>query len=256
MIENLRENLLDRGSFKELANFFIQKTIDEYLNEDPEYCEILSLAAEAFLDESIQIVFNVCKSPIEKIFINSLIMAFLSNDPFGLLVHQTYEDTSKEVEDFRKYHKNFVDFLEWYQDKNSSYEGIEEYLDHELSKGKMDQQERHFLHRLMLRYNYLPLSDSFHMTLQPKFPDILVDERSIRPDIFFWAPDIPDLKIIVECDGFAYHSDKGSFISDRKRDRILQSKGFRVLRYSGSEIHKDPVSVSGDIFDFLSKYSE
>ena len=44
---------------------------------------------------------------------------------------------------------------------------------------------------------------------------------------------------IVECDGHAYHSTKEAIGRDRKRDRILQACGLRVIRFTGSEIHHD-----------------
>lgn len=43
----------------------------------------------------------------------------------------------------------------------------------------------------------------------------------------------------VEIDGFAYHSDKDTFVKDRQRHRELDEIGWRLTRFSGSEVHHD-----------------
>ena len=48
------------------------------------------------------------------------------------------------------------------------------------------------------------------------------------------------LKIDVECDGYDWHTkDFKQVERDRKRDRFMLSKGYIVLRFSGSQIEKD-----------------
>ena len=37
----------------------------------------------------------------------------------------------------------------------------------------------------------------------------------------------------------------------RKRDRALKAKGYEVLRYSGGEIHTDPVAAATDLAEYL-----
>ncbi|MBO8155871.1 MAG: DUF559 domain-containing protein [Bacillaceae bacterium] len=42
-----------------------------------------------------------------------------------------------------------------------------------------------------------------------------------------------------ECDGKAYHSSPEQKTHDRKKDRYLSRRGWTVLRFSGSEIHRN-----------------
>lgn len=42
----------------------------------------------------------------------------------------------------------------------------------------------------------------------------------------------PKAKVVIECDGAAFHTDKAK---DQARDRVLKSKGWRVYRISGSD---------------------
>jgi very-short-patch-repair endonuclease len=49
----------------------------------------------------------------------------------------------------------------------------------------------------------------------------------------------PYQMIAIECDGKAYHSTPKQKAHDRKKDKFLQSKGWTVLRFTGSRIHRD-----------------
>ncbi|GAA1628092.1 DUF559 domain-containing protein [Georgenia ruanii] len=42
--------------------------------------------------------------------------------------------------------------------------------------------------------------------------------------------------VVVECDGFAYHSGRREFQEDRRRDRELLARGFVVLRFTRDEV--------------------
>jgi very-short-patch-repair endonuclease len=47
-------------------------------------------------------------------------------------------------------------------------------------------------------------------------------------------------RIDVECNGEVYHSAKEAMVKDRERNNELASYGWTVLRFSGSEIMRDP----------------
>jgi hypothetical protein len=128
---------------------------------------------------------------------------------------------------------------------------MEEYLDEVMRRGEMSQDERDDLTCWIFRYRFIPLDNSYHMTLQPRFPEIKIDGKAVRPDIYFWIPSKPDINIIVECDGYHYHSDKDKFRSDRQRDRAFKSLGYDVLRFSGSEIVADPVNTPHQLARYL-----
>lgn len=56
--------------------------------------------------------------------------------------------------------------------------------------------------------------------------------------------------IVVECDGHDFHErTKEQARRDRQRDRFMQSLGYRVLRFTGSEIFGDPERCADEIFD-------
>ena len=54
----------------------------------------------------------------------------------------------------------------------------------------------------------------------------------------------------IECDGHDFHQKtKLQAQRDKKRDRYLTSKGYRVYRFTGSEIWKDPIGCASQIFE-------
>ncbi|WP_078965870.1 endonuclease domain-containing protein [Streptomyces aureocirculatus] len=50
---------------------------------------------------------------------------------------------------------------------------------------------------------------------------------------------LPKQKIGIELDGYAWHSSPEAFTRDRARQRELELDGWRIVRFSGSEITKD-----------------
>lgn len=59
--------------------------------------------------------------------------------------------------------------------------------------------------------------------------------------------------LAIYCDGFQYHYNKDSVIKDRTQDRILQLLGYKVLRYTGSEIFNNIIGCLNEIDLFLKK---
>lgn len=59
-------------------------------------------------------------------------------------------------------------------------------------------------------------------------------------------------RIVVECNGHEQHEKtKEQARRDKQRDRILQLAGFKVLRYTGTEIHADPLECAREIYTIV-----
>jgi very-short-patch-repair endonuclease len=54
-------------------------------------------------------------------------------------------------------------------------------------------------------------------------------------------------RLIVEVDGYAYHSTRVAFERDRVRDAELQAAGFRVIRITWRQIVEEPLAVAARI---------
>jgi very-short-patch-repair endonuclease len=86
----------------------------------------------------------------------------------------------------------------------------------------------------------------FYIELQDAQAQFRCKDNSFRP------------KIVVECDGHDFHEKtKEQAQKDKERDRTLQSCGYPVFRFSGSEIWEDPFKCAKATLDFLnSKLAE
>lgn len=59
------------------------------------------------------------------------------------------------------------------------------------------------------------------------------------------------LAVVVECDGHDFHEKtKEQARKDKSRDRDLQSRGFRVLRFAGSELYRNPFECVEQLEEF------
>lgn len=58
--------------------------------------------------------------------------------------------------------------------------------------------------------------------------------------------------LVVECDGHDFHErTKEQAAKDRSRDRDLQAKGYRVFRFTGSELYRKPLGCASETWDWL-----
>lgn len=65
-------------------------------------------------------------------------------------------------------------------------------------------------------------------------------------------PPETSVRVVVECDGHNFHErTKEQAARDRSRDRDLQAQGYRVLRFTGSEIYRDAFHCAGEIIEAL-----
>jgi very-short-patch-repair endonuclease len=59
--------------------------------------------------------------------------------------------------------------------------------------------------------------------------------------------------VVVECDGYSYHSDQREFREDRRRDRELVARGYVVLRFTWADIMRDPGLVVTEVLRALAR---
>jgi very-short-patch-repair endonuclease len=71
---------------------------------------------------------------------------------------------------------------------------------------------------------------------------LLVAGRRIECDCVWQKP-----RAIVELDGRAIHDTAAAFERDRVRDRMLQARGWRLVRVTWRQLHDDPDGVAYDL---------
>jgi len=94
--------------------------------------------------------------------------------------------------------------------------------------------------------------------LVERFPRAMRVERQVdvggwRVDFLIHVPnglDGPDKLFIVECDGHEFHErTKDQAARDRSRDRAATVNGIPILRFTGSELWRDPFGCARQVFD-------
>lgn len=54
-------------------------------------------------------------------------------------------------------------------------------------------------------------------------------------------------RLVVECDGEAFHSGRDRVEYDKRRDRFFVTQGIAVMRFSGREIQRDPRGCAAQV---------
>lgn len=197
-----------------------------------------------------QAIFKFAESPIEKIFLNALnIHTFPYRGVFIQFTHNRV-DIRDITPDRIKPQKEVVGLWRRYQ-KLSYKNTISSFLDMTVEVAGISEAKRDKALIDLLKYYIAKLYGLYYIVLQPTIKDVLVNGRPIRVDIYICSPNNDDFKLIVECDGYSYHSDKSTFTQDRTRDRLLHMKGFKVLRFSGSDIVANPTGMAEELRKYL-----
>jgi hypothetical protein len=239
-VKKIRKIFID----KELTKIFFQDLMDAISKKlDVDHCsrnKLFYKNRQKYTLETLDILFECCESPIEKIFLNTILIYFLYQSAYFLyqpLFASSSSNTSTTIKKIKSKYQESIFVCqefdkEW--DDNDPLKGVFEIM--YFQEARLDTH----------RYN------NYHFIIQPQFPDLIIQNRSIRADLLIWKPS-NDFKLIVECDGYKYHSDEESFSRDRKRDRLFKLHGYEVFRFSGKEICNEPYKCSKDLFDYLIK---
>jgi very-short-patch-repair endonuclease len=91
---------------------------------------------------------------------------------------------------------------------------------------------------------------AFIVQPQAQLGDWRVDFLLHVPD---WAESTGEWKqVVVECDGHDFHEKtKEQAAKDRRRDRAVQKAGIKVLRFTGSELWRDPMRCAAEVIDVI-----
>lgn len=77
--------------------------------------------------------------------------------------------------------------------------------------------------------------------------EIEIDNKLYRVD-FMLINYLNDKKIVIECDGYEYHSSKEQIVKDNQRQRDLENAGYIVIRFLGTEIFNNPINCVYDVY--------
>ena len=98
----------------------------------------------------------------------------------------------------------------------------------------------------LMQWNYERRNRGHTYLLQPQ-NEVAVDGTVYAIDFVVTHPD-HSLRLAVELDGHEFHEKtKQQVAKDKKRERMITSKGYRILRFSGYEVVKSPLAVVDEV---------
>jgi very-short-patch-repair endonuclease len=253
----ITETLASKEEFLPILEHFIERSIQEEFENSDDHGPISYFSFyQKFLPQiahrSFGYIYEYSQSPIEKIFLSSLLLLAVKNRMPCLHITPPMEDALELISAFREKHMLIMKLVDSYKEVtgDENLVDFEASLNEKVISGSLPKEaalEIQVHENVIKHFEW----NSYHFTLQAGLPHIKVDGRPIRVDLLIWVPGDESIKIVIECDGFAYHSSKETFQKDRIRDRVLQMNGYRVLRFSGAEINKDPAKISSEVLDLL-----
>ena len=246
--------LLDQVIEEKLGEFALADVVDavqELVEIDKVGSgEVSGSLASCILLFNTEAIFKYAESPIEKIFLNALnIHTFPFRRVLIQFIHHRLDIGDIDPKSSRP-QEEVVDFWRRYQ-KLSYKNTINSFLDMMVEVADISERQRTKALIDLLNYYIAKLYGLYYVVLQPTIKDVLVNGKPIRVDIYICSPDNENLKLVVECDGYGYHSNKSSFTQDRTRDRLLHMKGYKVLRFSGSDIVNNPTGMAEELCKYL-----
>jgi very-short-patch-repair endonuclease/predicted transcriptional regulator of viral defense system len=88
-----------------------------------------------------------------------------------------------------------------------------------------------------------------HRLPLPRFNDwIFLGPKRFQVDCHW-----PDLRLIVELDGWEGHSTRSAFQDDRARDRVLKVAGYSLIRLTWAQLNTEPTAVAADLRKLLGR---
>lgn len=253
--DSVREFLLDKKSTLEVVEEFLIDAFERsphWTSLDPKVREKIRLASELNIKNAVDKVFRYSESKIETIFLNSMLFFSFLRGPLFLLFTPRFSSVSQSLENMRTTDSENL-YLQRLFDEQTGSKNPMEFIEALESTPNVPEQEKKRRASLHFMWRMLGFKDKFHISMQSGIEEITVEGHHIRPDILIWMPSRPEFKLIVECDGYAFHSDKSSFTRDRVRDRQLKSHDYEVLRFSGLEIYHNPVETAMELVAYLDK---
>jgi hypothetical protein len=252
------EIIQSENSAKEFLHIMIKDSISELFENEKnaEFFEKAIRTSLAFGDISLNFINTYSESPIEKLFLYSLLITSFKYQFLGIVVLPPQINPIEYIKNSTEHYRELIEYYNSFKTKaNGDLRIFEKLLQDNIkseNNNNITEKQKQQINVDVVMYLGFDFYNKIHIMLQPTFKNIL-DGKNIRGDMLIWIPPYKNIKILIECDGYAFHSSKEAFTSDRKRDRVLKNNGIEVLRFSGSEIKTDFIKTSYEVMNSLMK---
>jgi hypothetical protein len=217
--QNIVEASQDRDTFKLATlhlfdNLIVNQRYGDGVYEEKSDSKELSRYEIAchHLNGNIDMIYDYAESPIERLFLCSLLMVSMRFSPFMIAITTPIVADVFPAKIFTLHKRNLDNRREFRKDPSivhiaETFQILEELEPavYSILPKHLDAMGRGLVNNMGYLLNGLVFS--IHVSLQPTFEKVRVEGKAIRPDMMLWVPIRPDFKLIVECDGYQYHSD-------------------------------------------------
>lgn len=94
---------------------------------------------------------------------------------------------------------------------------------------------------------------AWELIIELGLPLPLVNHRLLGMEVdFHW----PELRLVLEVDGFEFHGGLEAFHRDRERDSALALAGHQVLRFTWRQLDKDRIRTAGALSAAIARREE
>lgn len=180
-------------------------------------------------------------------------------DELGVFSNHTYNLKIKEFDIFNQLCDKAKELTFVYSHKEGSQLGVLDVMSFDEELVKMTPIEQ-ILYIAFCIYEFY-CEEDFQASLYPQFicecgdtkyiVDFLIESVCIdKCEIVFKKP------IVIECDGFEYHSNKKQMENDYARENALKSNGYDIMRFTGSQIYNNPFGCVKEIIKYIYKTLE
>ena len=209
------------------------------------YC-LLSLGNVGF---SIENIFRYATNDTEKNFLSAVLICSLVQGDLLLRIEAPFNFATEEIKRARDVYSQVM--LAWKKFQvNTGKTSMNSFIEYLYAANVFSEEQKMVFEQNMMM-KILDHYRSYIFSIKSTFGDIKIRDKYLETNMLVWSIAQPDFKLLIECDRFDYQTDKSAFSDDRARDRYLQSLGFQIFRFSGSEIMEDPMVKAQELVNYL-----
>ncbi len=249
-LNNLNFRLTVRNETLSIVNKLLK---DMLYTSPPDNISIalFSQLALTYAKENTDAIFKSATSPTQKIFLNALQISALTKGVLFLRMTETVNSATKKIQIARKNYNGTLHIWNLFQEQTGE-KSMNMFIDF-INNEPISESLKNQIMTDML-FNIYDIYKTFMFSIKSNFQEFsLMNKKTIETDIFVWTISEPQFRLVVECDEYNYNFDKSTFSRDRARDRLLQSKGYQVLRFSSQEIISNPLGKAKELIDYLER---
>jgi hypothetical protein len=201
------------------------------------------------IENGVDKIFKYASSPIQKMFFSSIFLNALNKGIFFTTIMPPLHSATEQIENVRGNWRFTIEMWRNYQ-RQSGETTMDSFLYYINNLSGLGED---VIQRIQggLELSILEYCKTYFLSLDSTFKDLKIQEHEVKTNILIWSLWKPDFMLFVECEEQDSYSDISTFSDDRARDRLIQSKGYQVLRFSSRELTDDLFRKAQELLNYL-----